>query len=83
MITQKASKKIDKTDPICGMQGTIPAHGHYFCSTNCIKKYEQQHNIQPEETCTSCAKPAKKWYTERLYVITILLIILLTISYML
>ncbi len=82
MITQKASKKIDKTDPICGMQGTIPAHGHYFCSTNCIKKYEQQHNIQPEETCSSCAKPAKKWYNERLYVITILLVILLTISYL-
>ena len=32
---------IDKTDPICGMKGTIPANGHYFCSEYCIKKYSE------------------------------------------
>lgn len=79
----KSEKKIDKTDPICGMQGTIPAYGHYFCSTNCIKKYEQQHNIIPTETCPSCTTPAKKWYKERLYIITIFLIFILTLSYLL
>ena len=79
----KTKKKIDKTDPICGMQGTIPAYGHYFCSTNCIKKYEQQHNIIPTETCPSCTTPAKKWYKERLYIITIFLIFILTLSYLL
>ena len=39
---------MNKIDPICGMKGTIPAHGHYFCSEHCIKKYEEQHRI-PEE----------------------------------
>jgi uncharacterized membrane protein YraQ (UPF0718 family) len=82
MKTDKTKEKIDKTDPICGMQGSIPAHGHYFCSTQCIKKYEQQHNIQPAETCPSCAVPTKKWYKERLYIITIILIIILIISYL-
>ena len=31
----------NRIDPICGMVGTIPAHGHYFCSEHCIEKYEQ------------------------------------------
>jgi uncharacterized membrane protein YraQ (UPF0718 family) len=82
MNKQKPIKKIDKTDPICGMQGTIPAHGHYFCSTNCVKKYEQLNNIKPEETCSSCATPAKKWYKERLYIIVLILLVLLTVSYL-
>ena len=33
---------MDKTDPICGMQGTIPKHDHWFCSEHCIKKYEKK-----------------------------------------
>jgi YHS domain-containing protein len=33
---------VDKTDPICGMQGHIKAHGHYFCSQHCVKTFEQQ-----------------------------------------
>ena len=71
----------DKTDPICGMKGTIPAHGHYFCSEHCIRKYEQQHNLKPQQTCPSCTVPAKKWYKERLYLIIIIIAILLLISY--
>ena len=39
---------VDKTDPICGMQGHIKAHGHYFCSQHCIKKFEQ--GDQKEQT---------------------------------
>ena len=62
MNSNKSTGKTDKTDPICGMQGTIPAHGHYFCSTHCINKYEQQHNIEHKDTCPSCTTPAKKWY---------------------
>ena len=27
-------------DTICGIEGTIKAHDHYFCSNNCIEKYE-------------------------------------------
>jgi uncharacterized membrane protein YraQ (UPF0718 family)/YHS domain-containing protein len=36
---------MDKIDPICGMKGTIPAHGHYFCSEHCVKKFEEQQGI--------------------------------------
>ena len=32
-------------DPICGMKGHIKAHGHYFCSQQCIEEYEKKHNI--------------------------------------
>ena len=30
-----------RIDPICGMKGTIKAHGHYFCSENCAKEYKK------------------------------------------
>jgi uncharacterized membrane protein YraQ (UPF0718 family) len=75
------TKKIDKTDPVCGMKGTIPAYGHYFCSTYCIEKYEKQHNIAHKEICPSCAAPAKKWYKERLYIFGIIIITLAIITY--
>jgi uncharacterized membrane protein YraQ (UPF0718 family) len=70
-------------DPICGMKGTIPAHGHLFCSEHCIKKYEQEHNIPKEKAyCPSCnIKPGTPWYKEKLYIFTILTIILLIITY--
>ncbi|MBN1280942.1 MAG: permease [Candidatus Thermoplasmatota archaeon] len=70
-----------KIDPICGMKGTIPAHGHYFCSKGCIQKYEQQHNLSPEIPCPSCSVPAKKWYKERLYQFSLLLVFLAIITY--
>jgi len=74
---------MDKTDPICGMKGTIPAHDHYFCSEHCIKKYEQQHGIPEEKKyCPSCAtKKGTPWYKEKLYIITIITIIILATSY--
>jgi len=73
----------DKIDPICGMKGTIPAHGHYFCSEYCIKKYEKEQGIKPEKiSCPSCAVSRKvPWYKERLYIITIFTFIILGISY--
>ena len=76
---------MDKTDPICGMKGTIPAHGHYFCSEYCIKKYEEQHNITEEKKyCPSCAvKAGTPWYKEKLFIITIVTLILLAIGYFL
>lgn len=74
-------KKTDKIDPICGMKGTIPAHGHYFCSTHCIEKYEKEHNLTHEGTCTSCTPHAKKWYKERLFIFTIIIIALAIITY--
>lgn len=55
-----------KKDPICGMRGTIKAHGHYFCSEACIRKYEEQHKVEGEK-CHVCATEPKKWYREKLF----------------
>ncbi|UCH71518.1 MAG: permease [Thermoplasmatales archaeon] len=71
---------MDKIDPICGMKGTIGAHGHYFCSEHCISKYEKQQNITREK-CPSCSVKPKKWYKERLYIVGIVIVILLLIAY--
>jgi len=75
---------MDKTDPICGMKGTIKAHGHYFCSEACKSKYQKQHNMSNDVSCPSCnsVKP-NKWYKERLFIIGIVVIILLTVGYFL
>ena len=80
---KKPPVRIDKTDPICGMKGTIPAHGHYFCSQHCIEKYEQQNNISSDEKyCPSCHINQKKaWYKQRLFVVTIITILTLIASY--
>jgi len=74
---------MDKIDPICGMKGTIPAHGHYFCSEHCIRKYEEQHNITGEKKyCPSCgAETGTPWYKERLYIVTIAVILLLFLGH--
>ena len=76
---------MDKIDPICGMKGTIPAHGHYFCSEHCIKKYEEQHGISEENKyCPSCAvKVGTPWYKERIFIVTIITLIFLTLGYFL
>lgn len=74
-------KEENKIDPICGMKGTIPAHGHYFCSQHCIEQYEKQHNIPHEQKCPSCSVSAKKWYKERLYIFSIFTIALAIITY--
>lgn len=76
---------MDKTDPICGMKGTIPAHGHYFCSEHCIRKYEEQHGISEEKKyCPSCAvKAGTPWYKEKLFIVTIIALILLALGYFL
>ena len=73
---------MDKTDPICGMKGTLPAHGHYFCSEHCIRKYEEQHGIKEEEKyCPSCAvKQETPWYKEKLFLVTFLIVVLLILG---
>jgi uncharacterized membrane protein YraQ (UPF0718 family) len=71
---------MNEIDPICGMKGTIPAHGHFFCSQGCIEKYEKKHNIKHEK-CPSCAVKTKKWYKERLFVVGVVVIILLIIGF--
>ena len=38
---------MNKIDPICGMVGRIAAHGEWFCSEYCVRKYEQEKKIVP------------------------------------
>ena len=74
-------KKKDKTDPICGMKGHIKAHGHYFCSMNCIKKYEAENDIT---RCISCEVKGghNPWYKEKLYIVGLITAALIIISYL-
>jgi uncharacterized membrane protein YraQ (UPF0718 family) len=69
----------DKIDPICGMKGHIKAHGHFFCSENCIRKYEKQNKL--EKYCPECSAKKRPWYKERLYIISIITILLFITSY--
>jgi len=34
---------VSKKDPICGMKGHIHKYDHYFCSDNCVSKYESKY----------------------------------------
>lgn len=74
-------------DPICGMKGHIRAHGHYFCSVGCIRKYEKREKIQKGLYCPACSadghRHKRKWYQERLYQVIILLGILLAMNHVL
>jgi hypothetical protein len=81
--TKKSTGSINKTDPICGIKGTIPAHGHYFCSQHCNEKYEQQNHIPTDETyCPSCHVDQKKaWYKQKLFIVTLITILTLIPSY--
>ena len=74
---------MDKTCLVCGIKGTIPAHNHYFCSERSIKKYEQENKIPKEkEYCPSCqVKHVTPWYKEKLYIFTIITLILLLVTY--
>lgn len=75
---------MDRIDPICGMKGTIEAHGHFFCCQHCIRKYEEQEGIAGDAAyCPSCATapPGTPWYKEKLYIITIFTTALLIVSY--
>jgi uncharacterized membrane protein YraQ (UPF0718 family) len=74
---------MDKTCSICGMNGTTPAHNHYFCGEHCIRKYEQQHvSSEEKKYCPSCVQmEGKPWYKEKLYIITIITLILIILTY--
>ncbi len=47
---------LKKKDPVCGMKqepgkGT-EKHGHWFCSANCIKEYEQNEKKREKGCCS-------------------------------
>jgi|TARA_Y100000310_G_scaffold238535_1_gene241941 hypothetical protein len=67
-------------DPICGMEGNIKAHGHYFCSQRCIEKYERMHSIKE---CLSCEIKGYHlpWYKERLYIVSLITVVIVVIAY--
>jgi len=69
----------NRIDPICGMKGSIKAHGHYFCSRHCIEKYEKEHKV---EKCEQCADKGTPWYKEKLYIFSLITVLLLVISYL-
>jgi uncharacterized membrane protein YraQ (UPF0718 family)/YHS domain-containing protein len=74
---------VSKIDPICGMEGVIRAHGYYFCSEHCIKKYEKQHNIKKDKAyCPTCAAKPSKWYKEKLFVVFAIASVLIIVSYL-
>lgn len=72
----------DKTDPVCGMKGVHNAHGKWFCSHHCLRKYEKMHNLS-KEPCPTCAVKPSKWYKERLFVVFFITLIILIVSYFL
>jgi len=40
---------VSKKDPICGMPGHIKKHGHYFCSQDCIDKFEGKGKVESKD----------------------------------
>lgn len=69
-----------KTDPICGMEGVHKAHGKWFCSHACLRKYEKQHNLG-RAACPTCAIKSANWYNERFWIVTFITIAVLVVSY--
>ena len=56
--------KDNKKDPICGMLGVHKAHGKWFCSHSCLRKYEKMHGLS-KELCPTCMIKPAKWYKDR------------------
>ena len=75
---------INKTDPVCGMKGTIPTHGHYFCSEYCIKKFESDKRIIDDEkySSNSAIKKETPWFKERLFIVIVVTLLLLVIGFL-
>ncbi len=79
----------NRIDPICGMKGSIKAQGHYFCSRHCIEKYEKgiKKKGKVKETknikqCGHCDVQGVPWYKEKLYIFSLITVLLLVISYL-
>jgi len=73
----------ERIDPICGMEGSIAAFDHFFCSQHCLEKYrDQMEQNTPDEqaengdACTCCGPKPKKWWMEKIFLVIFGLIIL-------
>jgi hypothetical protein len=72
-----------RKDPVCGMEGRIHAHGKWFCSERCIRKYESRRGMKKNLYCPECAAhamvtgPKRPWYRERLWLSVMVLVALL------
>lgn len=77
-----------KIDPVCGMSGHIKAHGHWFCSECCIRKYEKTHRIPKEKdyhvsetSCEVCISKPSKWYKDKFWIIIAVFSLTMVVSY--
>lgn len=71
---------MDRKDPVCGMEGIHRAHGKWFCSFSCLRKYEKMNKLQMSP-CDSCGLHGARWYKERFWITLILAGIVLTAAF--
>jgi hypothetical protein len=76
-------------DPVCGMdvdekEATYKINheggDYYFCSRHCMEKFIRDNGL-PETVCSHCAPGNKKFYKNKLFIISGLIIIVLILSY--
>ncbi|OGR93755.1 MAG: hypothetical protein A3I11_03095 [Elusimicrobia bacterium RIFCSPLOWO2_02_FULL_39_32] len=67
-------------DPICGMRGKIQAHGEWFCSIHCVRKFEQEKNLPPLKEEILCAAGKKSFYSYPLFWVGLAIIFILVLS---
>ncbi|HOW27508.1 MAG TPA: permease [Elusimicrobiota bacterium] len=69
-----------KVDPICGMNGRIPAHGKWFCSEYCVRQYESDNGL-PAATVVPEARWG--WIRKPIVWVAAAELVLLFLSYLL
>ncbi|MFC1705071.1 permease, partial [Nanoarchaeota archaeon] len=66
----------------------IKAYGKYFCSQNCVEKYAKQKGLKTKKNksekivSSCCGTKANKWYKDKLFIVSVITIILFTVSYL-
>ncbi|MBU2540867.1 MAG: permease [Candidatus Omnitrophica bacterium] len=76
-------------DPICGMtlnesSSLKLAHNdktYYFCSVNCLKKFSQQNNINPQQLKGCLISPNVPFYKNKSIIVAAILLSLVLLSY--
>jgi len=80
------------TDPVCGMsvdEKTGLSLGwegktHYFCGPRCQERFAREHHISLEAAGSSCAAaPCSPWYVNKSFIVAVVLIVLIALSYFL